>query len=109
MIASRTYAFEGRCFVIAAGSILNPHHFPEDIELLNNAPEDGYWITGGSAIIGPDAEILAGPVENEETLLVAEIDPSMVTRESMTLDVSGHYSRPDVFKLIVNEEPLSGG
>ena len=108
LMASRTYAFEGRCFVIAAASILNPHHFPDDIELLKDAPDEGYWITGGSAIIGPDAQILAGPVEDEETLLVAEIDPTMVARESLTLDVSGHYSRPDVFKLIINEDPLSG-
>lgn len=109
LIASRTYAFEGRCFVIAAGSILNPQHFPEDVDLFKDVPDDGYSITGGSTIIGPDAGILAGPVENEETMLVAEIDPSMVAKESMTLDVSGHYSRPDVFKLIINEEPLSGG
>ena len=109
LMASRTYAFEGRCFVLAAGSILNPQHFPGDLDILNDIPDGGYWITGGSAIIAPDAQVLAGPVQDEETLLVAEIDPSLVTQESMTLDVSGHYSRPDVFKLVVNEEPRIGG
>ena len=104
MLASRTYAFEGRCFVIAAGSILEREHLPEDLSILEEMAGDGPWMTGGSAIIGPDTGILAGPVFNEETLLCAEIDPVSVIQESMTLDVSGHYSRPDVFKLIVNEE-----
>lgn len=106
LMASRTYAFEGRCFVVAAGSLLNRQDMPSGLELLDEMPGDGPFLSGGSAIIGPDARILAGPVHNEETLLTAEIDPSLIAQESMTLDVSGHYSRPDVFKLIVNEEPL---
>jgi len=107
-LASRSYAFEGRCFVIAAGSILDRSHLPDDLSLLNEMPGDGPWLTGGSMIIGPDAKILAGPVDNKETLVIAEIDPGDSARESMTLDVSGHYSRPDIFRLAVNEESQSG-
>jgi len=107
-LASRSYAFEGRCFVIAAGSILDRSHLPDDLSLLNEMPGEGPWLTGGSVIIGPDAKILVGPVDNKETLVIAEIDPGASTRESMTLDVSGHYSRPDIFRLAVNEEPQSG-
>ncbi|MEK6222141.1 MAG: carbon-nitrogen hydrolase family protein, partial [Chloroflexota bacterium] len=105
LMASRTYAFEGRCFVIAAGSVLSRKDLPTDLELLNAMPGDGPYQTGGSVIIGPNADILAGPVENEETLVIADIDPSLAVKESMTLDVSGHYSRPDVFTFEVDEDP----
>lgn len=109
MLASRTYAFEGRCFVIAAGSVLRREHLPSGFELLDAMPGDGILMFGGSAVIGPNARVLAGPVKNEEELVVAEIDPQLAVQESMTLDVSGHYSRPDVFTLIVNEEERQGG
>ena len=58
---------------------------------------------GGSAVIGPDGRYIAGPVFDEETILTAEIDFSEIDREKMTLDVSGHYSRPDVFDLRLNK------
>lgn len=109
LLASRNYAFEGRCFVVAAGSILNHADLPEGVPLLDDIPGDGPFMAGGSAVIGPNADILAGPVINEETLVIAEVDPSRAVRESMTLDVSGHYSRPDVFTLLVDETPKRGG
>jgi predicted amidohydrolase len=106
LLASRTYAFEGRCFVVAAGSVLCREDLPIGMAILDAIPGDGPFQFGGSVVIGPSAEILAGPVKNEETLVVAEVDPARVVQESMTLDVSGHYSRPDVFTLLVNENPL---
>ncbi|KAA3642778.1 MAG: carbon-nitrogen hydrolase family protein [Chloroflexi bacterium] len=105
MLASRSYAFEGRCYVIAAGSVLRREHLPEGLELLNDMPGDGPWMTGGSTVIGPDGKHLIEPVYDEEALVIAEIDPQRAMQESMTLDVSGHYSRPDVFQLTINEEP----
>ncbi len=104
LIASRAYAFEGRCFVIAAGSILQRENLPQGFEVLDAMPGEGPWMTGGSAIIGPDAHILAGPLENQEGLVIAEIDPGRVTEEKMTLDVCGHYARPDVFNFSINRK-----
>ncbi len=102
-VASRSYAFEGRTFVIAVGGILRREHLPPGLPLLDKMPGNE-WQSGGSAIIGPDGKYLAGPADNTEQLVTAEIDPGRVTEELMTFDVCGHYSRPDVFKLMVNEK-----
>ncbi len=56
---------------------------------------------GGSAIIAPDGRYIAGPTFDQESILYATLDMREIDRESMTLDVSGHYSRPDVFQLHV--------
>ncbi len=101
-VASRSYAFEGRTFVVACGGVLTPAHLPQDLALLKEMPPDRPWMTGGSAIVGPDGQYLAGPAGSEETLVLAEIDPAQITEELMTLDVSGHYARPDVFSFEVN-------
>jgi predicted amidohydrolase len=96
LLAARHYAFEGRCFVMAAGSVLRREHLPKDLELLDRLPGD-HFMRGGSAIIGPDSNLLAGPAPDEEQLLIAEADLNKIPEELMTLDVTGHYARPDVF------------
>jgi len=100
-IASRHYAFEARCFVLAAGLIMRvsdlPHELSVPAELVGSP--DKLLLRGGSAIIAPDGQYIAGPVYDEETVLAAEIDLSQIDQEKMTLDVSGHYHRPDVFDL----------
>ncbi len=103
-VASRHYAFEGRCFVVVAGSIMRREDMPEELDLsaeAAGAPVDGMPIRGGSAIIGPDGRYLAEPVYGEETVVIADCDLAEIARESMALDVSGHYSRPDIFELRV--------
>ena len=60
---------------------------------------DGFLYRGGSCIIAPNARLIAGPVLDEETVVVADCDLDEIVRESLTLDVSGHYSRPDLFEL----------
>jgi predicted amidohydrolase len=97
LLASRSYAFEGRCFVIAAGSILRREHLPLGFALLDEMPGDGPWMTGGSVIIGPDAAYVAGPADDQEQLIIGTIDPGRIAEEKLTLDVCGHYARPDVF------------
>jgi nitrilase len=103
-IASRHYAFEGRCFVLAAGLVMTAKELPTEFELpteLAQAP-DTLLLSGGSAIIGPDGRYIAGPVFDEETILTAKIDLTEIEQERMTLDTTGHYYRPDVFEFKVN-------
>jgi predicted amidohydrolase len=101
LLASRHYAFEGRCFVVACGGILRARDLPQELEPLEvlRSQPDALILRGGSAIIGPDGMVLAGPIFDEETILMAEIDFSTITKESLTLDVTGHYARPDLFDL----------
>ncbi|SMB99535.1 carbon-nitrogen family hydrolase [Hymenobacter roseosalivarius DSM 11622] len=99
LVASRHYAFEGRCFVIACGAIMHARDLPAELEPageLRGNP-DAVVLSGGSVIIGPDGAILAGPVYDVETILTAEIDLARIPEEQLTLDVTGHYARPDVF------------
>ncbi len=60
-------------------------------------------LRGGSAIIGPDGQYVVEPVFERETIVTAELDLSALDREKMTLDVSGHYSRPDIFKFQIDQ------
>jgi predicted amidohydrolase len=101
LIASRHYAFEGRCFVIACGAIMRASELPGELELIDSLEPDSFVLNGGSAIIAPDGSLLAGPVFSEEVILTAELDLSRIAEESLALDVTGHYSRPDIFELKV--------
>ena len=98
-VASRQYAFEGRCFVLAAGSIMRGSSLPPELEPHpDRVPSpDSFVMRGGSAIIGPDGRYIEGPVYDEEVTLHATLDLREIRGESMSLDVSGHYSRPDCF------------
>jgi len=103
-IASRQYAFEGRCFVLACGSILKLADLPSELTRPPELAADPEYLAqnGGSAVIAPDGRYLAGPVFNDETIVCAEIDLDEIDQERMTLDTTGHYARPDVFNLTVN-------
>ena len=107
-IASRNYAFEGRCFVIAAGTVLTRDELlATGLPLFEGIPdaEDGFLMRGGSCIIGPAGSFLAEPVFNQTGFVTAEIDLCEATPKKMTLDVVGHYSRPDIFTLQVDTSP----
>jgi nitrilase len=99
-LASRHYAFEGRCFVMTVGLMMPaadvPRELPRGVPLSS---DDEQWIErGGSAIIGPDSHYIVEPVFNREELIVADLDFKEIDREAMALDVSGHYARPDLFR-----------
>jgi len=99
-IASRHYAFEARCFVLTAGLVMRAKELPQE---LGATPEhasnpNAFVLRGGSAIIGLDGKYIVEPVFEEEIIITAELDLNALDREKMTLDVSGHYSRPDIFR-----------
>ncbi|MEL6404992.1 MAG: carbon-nitrogen hydrolase family protein [Chloroflexota bacterium] len=96
-VASRHYAHEGRTFVLATGSITQAKDLPLELPVLDSIQPDDYVVRGGSAIIAPDGSYLAEPVYDQEAIISAELDLERVVRESMALDVTGHYARPDVF------------
>jgi nitrilase len=95
----RHVALEGRCFVLSACQFLRradlpPGYMPASQDVL---------IRGGSCVVGPLGELLAGPVYGEECVLTATLDRADLARAKFDLDVVGHYARPDVFRLTVNE------
>ena len=98
----RHIALEGRCYVLTSCQHLRRDAYPQDFECaLGDAP-DTVLMRGGSAIISPLGEVLAGPDFNGETILYAQIDPNEILRGKFDFDVSGHYARPDVFQLHVD-------
>ncbi|HEM61314.1 MAG TPA: carbon-nitrogen hydrolase family protein [Chloroflexi bacterium] len=119
-LASRHYAFEGQCFVIAAGCVLSKGDAIEGflslvrneagaLDLLRALPgeNEDLLMKGGSAVIGPDYSYVVEPLWEERGMICAELDLDLITEGHLLLDTDGHYSRPDVFRLEVNEEPSS--
>ncbi|MCW8846046.1 MAG: carbon-nitrogen hydrolase family protein [Gammaproteobacteria bacterium] len=101
-------AREGRCWVLSAGTLLRGSDFlpdfPGKTELY---PDDQEWVNpGGSVIVAPGGEIVAGPMYRDEGLLVCELDATLSVRGKRSLDVAGHYSRPDLFELEIDGDPL---
>lgn len=101
----QTIALEGRCFVLSACQFMTRGNGPADFHPVQGEDEDTVLIRGGSCIISPLGKVLAGPVFNEETILTAELDKSEIIRGKYDFDVVGHYARPDIFTLNVNEQP----
>lgn len=99
----RHVALEGRCFVLTACQVMRRRDYPADYDLRIEAGPDDLLMRGGSAIVGPLGEVLAGPVFGEEAILVADLDLDEITRAKMDFDAAGHYARPDLFQLRVNE------
>jgi nitrilase len=102
-------AREGRCWVISSGVALTNSDIPADFpdrDTLYPAGEE--WINpGDSAVVAPGGDIVAGPMHQEKGILFAEVDSSRVARSKRDLDITGHYSRPDIFTLSVDTQPQS--
>lgn len=95
-------ALEGRCFVLSACQHLKRGAFPESIRNRLDGQGDAPLIRGGSLIIAPSGQILAGPFYNEDGILVATLDLDDLARARFDFDAAGHYARPDVFQLQVD-------
>ncbi|WP_159865277.1 MULTISPECIES: carbon-nitrogen hydrolase family protein [unclassified Raoultella] len=102
----RHIAHEGRCFVVSACQIQpSPTALGVTVSGWDN---DRPLINGGSVIIGPLGDVLAGPMKGSAELLTAEIDTAELIKARYDFDVAGHYSRPDIFELSVDERVRSG-
>ncbi len=100
---TRQYAYEGKCYVVVSCGVLEAAAIPERWRGRN--PAEGQIANGGSAIIAPDGSYVAGPSYDEETILYGEIDLARVALAKNQVDVAGHYSRPDVVRLVFDQSP----
>ena len=98
----RHIAMEGRCFVLSANQFARRSHYPE-VHGPIDPTDDEIVSAGGSCIIDPLGNVLAGPLFGGEGLLVAELDRGAIARGRFDFDAVGHYARADVFRLSVNE------
>ena len=102
----RHIACEGRCFVLGCNQYMTKEMYPADLKALRElSDQPDAMCRGGSAIISPLGEVLAGPLFDQEGILFATLDLGEIARGKFDFDVVGHYARPDVFQLIVNENP----
>jgi len=104
-VSMRHIAFEGRCFVLSAVQFLTRADYPPDLQSLVPQEAAEPIIRGGSLIVGPQGNVLAGPHYGSEAILTAEIDLGQIVEGKWDLDVVGHYARPDIFRLEVDEAP----
>ena len=98
-------ACEGRCYVIGCNQYFTKDDYPEHLqpELATDRPQ--ILSRGGSVIVSPMGEVLAGPLYNQEGILTAEVDLAQVVKSKMAFNVIGHYSRDDVFKYKAKGQP----
>jgi len=99
-------ALEGRCFVLSCCQFTRRGDFPDDYDSTFGDDPETIISRGGSCIIGPLGEVLAGPDYDGPCILTAELDLNEIVRAKYDFDVTGHYARPDVFRLHVNERPM---
>jgi nitrilase len=105
----RHIALEGRCWVLGNGSSMRgkdiPRDFPDRKRLFPN--EDAWFNPGDSVIVDPSGTIVAGPLHEKHGILYADCDPARASAAKRTLDVAGHYGRPDLFRLEINRHRLT--
>lgn len=105
----RHIAREAGCWVVGSGNLLRGSDLPVDVAGMRELYADaGEWVNpGDSVVIAPGGEVLAGPLRRQQGILYAEVDAAQVGSARRTLDVAGHYARPDILQLKVNRQPQS--
>lgn len=101
----RHIALEGRCFVLSSCQFAKRADFPVEYAPIQGNDPETILIRGGSCIISPLGQVLAGPVFDQPTILTADLDLAEIARGKYDLDVVGHYARPDLFQLQVHTFP----
>jgi predicted amidohydrolase len=99
-------ACEGRCFVLSAEQFARRSDYPEDYPIEGEYEHDTVLCRGASVIVSPLGEILAGPELSGEAILRADLDLAQIAEGKYDFDVVGHYARPDIFRLSVNEQAM---
>ncbi len=103
--AMQMIAMEGRCFVLSACQFFTRAQAPGDVNPIQGDDPDTVLIRGGSLVVDPMGQIIAGPVYDEATILYADLDTDLIARGKYDLDTTGHYARPDIFRLEINTDP----
>ena len=102
-------ACEGRCYVLSSNQFATKSSYPLDLACYEDIVQNPEILCrGGSAIVGPLGKYISQPIYDKETMIVADLDMSLVIQSRFDFDVVGHYSRSDIFELIVNETKLNG-
>lgn len=113
-VAARSYAFEGRCFVLCAGQYLNVADVPAELLTAyrlgvgGNGLEERLLFNGGSGVVAPDGSWVTAPLFGEPGIVLATIDLAQIDAQHHDLDVAGHYLRPDVFELSIDRRVRTG-
>lgn len=104
----RHVAKEGRCFVIGVCQALHIDDIPDDLEFKTAylGGVEGWLNPGSSVIVDPDGKLVAGPLDGEEGILYADVEPHQLIGPRWQLDPAGHYARPDVFELRFHRRPV---
>ncbi|MGF1456093.1 MAG: carbon-nitrogen hydrolase family protein [Alphaproteobacteria bacterium] len=103
--AMRMIAMEGRCFVLSACQHFTRAQAPGDVSPIQGDDPETVLIRGGSLVVDPMGDVIAGPVYDEDTILFADLDTDLIARGKYDLDTVGHYARPDIFSLQINTAP----
>ncbi len=109
LASMRHIAAEGRCWVLGNGCAMRGRDIPKDFPQRGRLfPDLEEWYNrGDSVIVAPGGELVAGPLHEQHGILYADCDPTRASTAKRTLDVAGHYGRPDIFKLEVNRDHLA--
>ncbi|CEH32267.1 nitrilase [Aneurinibacillus migulanus] len=101
----RHIAVEGRCFVLSCNQYVTKDMYPNDLACYDELASSPHEMSsGGSAVVGPLGDYIVEPVFGCEDMLIADLDMRDIAYSQLDFDVVGHYARPDVFQLLVNEE-----